>query len=130
MSHFSYRTCISGNSPTLTQQFYDACRYSVSERLIRQKEKLFDEAGGNMICQTTGCTISIHESEYRHTLPRFRDIVKNFISEFNIIISPIQISHGSDMQYVVEFADSGLKKLFDKYHAEKSNLAMFKKYER
>ena len=119
---FSYKVCIDGNSPTLVKQFYDACRYSVSDRLIQEKEKLFEESGGTMVCQKTGCQISIHDSEYRHTTPRFRDIVKEFISEFNIVISPKQISHGADMQYVVKFADSELEELFKKFHTKQSNL--------
>lgn len=127
---FSYLSCISGNPPTLEQQFYDACRYSVSERLIQEKEALFKKAGGIMICQKTGDKITIQEAEYRHTMPRFRDIVKDFIAEFNITITYDQLSHGSDMQYVVKFADQNIENMFKKYHREKSSLSMFKKYER
>lgn len=127
---FSYPSCISGNTSTLSQQFYEACRYAVSEELIHQKEKLFIEAGGIMLCTKTGVQITIHDAEYRHTSPKFRELVKDFISEFNITISPAQLSYGSDMQYVVKFEDKNIENLFKKYHAVKSHLAMFKKYER
>ena len=127
---FSYKDCISENSRTLEQKFYNACRYSVSQELIMKKEKLFSDAGGILTCKKTGIAISIHDAEYRHTIPRFRDIVKDFILKYNITVSPLLFRESSDMQYVVEFADSELEELFKKYHTKKSNLAMFKKYER
>lgn len=127
---FSYTSCISGNPPTLSQQFYEACRYAVSRGLIDKKVKLFKDAGGTMLCGKTGTQLTIHEAEYRHTTPSFREIVRDFISDYNISVSPTQLTHSSDMQYVTKFADSTIENLFIKYHATKAHLAVFKKYER
>lgn len=127
---FSYPTCISGNASSISQQFYEACRYAVSEELIHKKDMLFKQAGGTMRCEKTGAEITIHNAEYRHTAPKFRELVRDFIIEFKINISPDQLSYGSDMQYVVKFEDKNIENLFKKYHAAKSHLGMFKKYER
>lgn len=126
---FSFISCISGSTASLSQQFYEACRYAISERLIHQKHKLFAEAGGIMRCSKTGVLIDIHEAEYRHTTPTFREIIKSFVETYNIIISPSMITHGSDLQYVTRLADLNIEKLFKDYHSSNSNLAMFKKYE-
>jgi hypothetical protein len=124
---FSYVSCISGRSSTLPQQFYEACRYAVSENLINDKKRLFGEAGGTMRCTKTGDVITINESDYRHTTPKFREIVRNFIAVHKITISPEMISCGSDLQYVVKFKDSKIENLFKCYHKSISELAMFKK---
>lgn len=127
---FSYPSCISGNTSSLAQRFYEACRFAVSQDLIKQKEKLFKEAGGIMTCKKTGAEITINEADYRHTTPKFREIVGNFITEYNITISPALVTDSTDMQYVVRFVDSNIESLFKKYHAGKAHLAMFKKYVR
>lgn len=127
---FSYPSCISGNTASLSQQFYEACRFAVSQDLIKQKERLFKDSGGTMICEKTGANITINEADYRHTSPRFREIVRDFIKQYNITISPDLVTHSRDMQYVVRFVDSNIESLFKKYHATKAHLGMYKKYER
>jgi hypothetical protein len=127
---FSYRDCISGNASTLAQQFSQACHYAVSEKLISKKEQLFKEAGGTLKCKKTGAQITINEAEYRHTSPSFQEIVKNFIAENNITITPDLVTRSVDMQYVTSLVDSNIESLFKIYHASKANLEMFKKYER
>jgi hypothetical protein len=127
---FSYVSCISGNAATLEQQFYEACRYAVANKLICQKEQLFLEAGGTMKCAKTGTPITIDNAEYRHTEPSFREIVRDFIADNHITIISTMLTHGTDMQYIVKFADLGVESLFKSYHTAKSNLAMFKKYSR
>lgn len=123
---FSYISCVSGYASTLPQQFYEACRYAVSENLINEKKKLFRDADGIMRCTKTGAVITIHEADYRHTTPKFREIVRDFIVSYNITISPGMISCGLDMQYVVKFTDQKIENLFKTYHASNSKLAMFK----
>lgn len=125
---FSYISCIRGFTSSLAQQFYEACRYSVSEKLTRQKAKLFKDAGGTMICSKTGLQITIDEANYCHTKPKFRDMVLGFISENGIVVHHSFVTSGSDMQYVVKFADRSIENLFMVYHEKKANLAMFKKY--
>lgn len=127
---FSYATCISGNASSLAQQFYEACRFAVSEKLIHEKGRLFKEAGGTMRCAKTGVEITIHEAEYRHTMPKFREIVMNFIKKHKININSELVTRGKDMQYIVKFADNNIENLFKTYHDSESKLAMFKKYVR
>ncbi|MBI5656730.1 MAG: DCL family protein [Geobacter sp.] len=127
---FSYPTCISATSSTLAQQFYEACRNAVSENLTRQKNTLFKEAGGKMRCSKTGDIITIDEADYRHTTPKFREIVSDFITENNITISPEMVTSSADMQYATRFVDLKIKDLFVRYHTARANLAMFRKHER
>lgn len=127
---FSYPTCISATSSTLAQQFYEACRNAVSENLTRQKNALFKDAGGKMRCSKTGAMITIDEADYRHTIPKFREIVRDFIAENNITISSEIVTSSADMQYTTRFVDLKIKNLFVRYHTAKANLAMFKKHER
>ena len=127
---FSYTTCISGTATTAAQQFYEGCRYAVADELIHQKNKLFKDAGGTIMCKKTGIELTNNEAEYRHTSPKFREIVRDFIADHNITITPAHITHGSDMQYIARLADPKVEHLFRKYHATKAHLAIFKKYER
>jgi len=67
---------------------------------------------------------------YRHTSPRFRDIVRDFVQEFNIDITRDLFVESEDMQYVTEFVDHDLVAKFQNYHTSRANLEIFKKYER
>ena len=49
---FSIPSCISGKEPSVDQQFYSACRSAVSDELISEKEKIFQN--GNVKCFKTG----------------------------------------------------------------------------
>ncbi len=124
---FSFHSCISGNPLSLSQLFYEACRYAVSKKLISDKNNLFEKSGGIIKCSITGDEIAIDEAEYRHTIPKFRDLVKDFIEVNNISISPEMITHGTDMQYVDRFADSHVENLFKNFHTDRAKLAIFKK---
>jgi hypothetical protein len=124
---FSYKSCISGNAISLYQQFYEACRFSVSQELINQKNKLFRDANGILPCSRTGVLIKINEADYRHTSPAFREIVRGFVDKYSIKISHNLLTKSSDMQYVTRFADTEIEKLFKNYHKSHSNLAIFKK---
>jgi len=124
---FSYVSCISKKAPATEQQFYAACRYAVFLELTLQKKQLFNEAGGIMNCAKTGAKITIDEAEYRHTIPRFREIVAGFIAETNITISPALVTHSADMQYVAQFADRDMESAFKTYHAKHAKLVMYKK---
>ena len=53
-------------------------------------------------------------------------VVQDFITVHNITISPKMICRGSDLQYVVRFADQKIEDIFKTYHAINSKLAMFK----
>ncbi|NOZ10874.1 MAG: DCL family protein [Gammaproteobacteria bacterium] len=125
---FSIPSCISSKEPTVEQGFYSACREAVSDKLISEKEKIF--RNGNVKCFKTGEIVSINESEYRHTTPRFRDIVRDFISENEIKVTSSLLVESEDMQYSSELSDSSMKSEFKAFHANVANLEIFKKYER
>lgn len=127
---FSVLTCISGKAPSVEQQFYQACRTSVAEDLAARKDELFLAAGGTLHCAKTGAPVTCGESEYRHTTPRFQEIVEMFIKKKGINIDVVEFSQGSDMQYLTSFTDPSLAESFKLFHARHAQLAIFKKYER
>lgn len=125
---FSLPRCISSKEPTLEIRFYKACRESVSQVLASQKKEIFKN--GSVACSKTGEVVGINESEYRHTAPRFRDIVRKFILEKEIEIAESMLVESEDMQYVTEFSDPKIAAEFRSFHAGLANLKIFKKYER
>ncbi|MBS1953390.1 MAG: DCL family protein [Cyanobacteria bacterium SZAS-4] len=127
---FSFNTCIAGKAASLEQEFYQACRHSVNSVLASQKAALFHKAGGVMKCEKTGKDVTIDEAEYRHTSPRFKEIVANFIKDKEIALSDVTLSKSGDMQYSTVLGDPGLEAEFKRYHEKHAKLAVFKKYER
>ena len=126
---FSYKTCIDGYSTPLEQQFHQACRQSVSEELTRQKNTLFKESGGTMLCSKTGVIITVDTAEYRHTEPKAIEIIRDFIATFKINITQDLIAPSKDMTYKSQLTDLEMERDFQKFHASKAHLAMFRKFE-
>ena len=81
-------------------------------------------------CVRTGELTTIHTSEYRHTEPRFRDIVMGFIQMKNLVIDSSMVTDSQDMQYTTVFTDQTMAVDFINYHATVAGLAIFKKYVR
>ncbi|MDP2850542.1 MAG: DCL family protein [Sulfuricurvum sp.] len=125
---FSIKTCINSANPTLLQDFYSACRAAVSPRLIEEKKLLFSQ--GEVPCAVTGELVTYDNSEYRHTQPRFRDIVNNFIIAEELEITNDMIVANADMQYITSFANQKLADKFNTFHLECANLGIVKKYVR
>ena len=125
---FSYSSCIKSSSPTLSQDFYSACRYAVSEKLINEKNEIF--SNGEVNCSITGDIVTKDSSEYRHTNPRFRDIVNNFKIQEELDITPDMIVPNDDMQYATAFANQELATKFNDFHTECANLEIVKKFVR
>ncbi|MFT3991741.1 MAG: DCL family protein [Luteolibacter sp.] len=73
---FAIKACLSGQKPTLEIYFYRACRSSISHYLTSLKNELF--TNGPVYCQKTGRQTEKETSEYRHTVPAFREIVEEF----------------------------------------------------
>lgn len=128
LTDFSYPECISSFEPTLEQYFYRACRQSVSEVLTAKKNQLFD--GGNVRCSKTNEPVSKENSEYRHTEPKFFEIVCQFKKELNRPINNTMFAQSNDLQYSTRFSDKNIEAEFIKFHQNIANLAIFKKYER
>ena len=127
---FSFGACVDGVQPTVDQQFYSACRYSVARDLTEQKAKLFERAGGILTCARTGEQITIDQAEYRHTAPKFSDIVSGFIQSYRIEVSDELLTTSDDLQYVVSLRDSGMATAFREHHKSVAALSMFKKFNR
>ena len=127
---FSLRSCITGQPPSLKQEFYEACMQAVSAELMERKRTLFREAGGTLWCSKTGECVTLTDSEYRHTAPKFREIVNSFVEARGIEVGAVGLSVGSDMQYVTTFTDAKLEEDFKTFHSEHAQLAIFKKHER
>ncbi len=125
---FSIATCINSANPTLLQDFYSACRTAVSSKLIEEKRQLFIH--GEVPCSITGELVTSDNAEYRHTQPRFRDIVNNFVIEENLEIASNMIVENADMQYVTSFEDSDLAEKFNTFHSRCANLEIVKKFVR
>ncbi len=122
---FSIKTCINSANPTLLQDFYSACRTAVSLKLIEAKRQIF--SNGEVPCSITRELVTSDNSEYRHTEPRFRDMVNSFIIEENLVITSDMIVENADMQYVTSFKDEALANKFDTFHTTKANLEIVKK---
>lgn len=130
-TEFSYVNCIKGDAPTTEQLFYRACRHAVSDELIHQKNEAFRKGGGKLACSETGDLITSDEAEYQHLMPKFKEIVRNFVTQNNIIITPGLMSHGADMQDVVRFTDPNMENEFKKYHmANATHFRICRKYTR
>ena len=127
---FSFGACVDGVQPTVDQQFYSACRYSVARDLTEQKAKLFERADGILTCARTGEQITIDQAEYRHTEPKFSDIVSGFIQSYRIEVSDELLTTSDDLQYVVRLRDSGMATAFREHHKSVAALSMFKKFNR
>lgn len=125
---FSYPECISSFEPTLEQYFYRACRQSVSEILTAKKNQLFDR--GNVRCSKTNELVSKENSEYRHTEPKFFEIVRQFKKGLNRPINNTMFVQSKDLQYSTRFSDKNIEAKFIEFHQKIANLAIFKKYER
>jgi hypothetical protein len=122
---FSYIDCISNTKPTLAQYFYRACRQSVYECLIQQKNELFEN--GPVFCCKTNEPVTRESSEYRHTEPRFIELIREFITTENIIIKKEMFVDDDDLQYTTRFIDKLLESKFIEFHQQKANLNIFKK---
>lgn len=125
---FSIKACINSANPTLLQDFYSACRTAISSRLIEEKKQIFSQ--GKVPCSITGELVTSDNSEYRHTQPRFRDIVNNFIVTENLEITNDMIVENADMQYITSFANQELAGKFNTFHSECANLEIVKKFVR
>jgi hypothetical protein len=125
---FSYPRCIDSTNPTVHQYFYSACRYAVSNKLTNKKKMIFDK--GPVYCVKTNELLTFDSSEYKHTVPRFRDIVSEFITVKSIELTLDLFVDDMDMQYITKFSDQSMAIEFDIFHTEKSVLEMYKKYER
>ncbi|MGY2963172.1 hypothetical protein ACVWZP_004121 [Pseudomonas sp. TE36184] len=119
---FGYSACVTGRAPSLRHDFYEACRRSGVAELMDQKQQLFDSSPG------TGELTTIHTSEYRHTEPRFRDIVTGFIQGKNLVISSSMVTESQDMQYQTVFTSPAMALDFIECHATVAKLEIFKKY--
>jgi hypothetical protein len=122
---FSIKDCINAKEQTLDQFFYKACRSSVNQILKNEKKNKF--ISGVVHCNLTGEVLSKNEAVYKHTTPKFREIVRSFKEKYDLSISRDMFVDNEDMQYVTEFSDKVINNNFIKFHQEIASLEMFKK---
>ncbi|HAS6313649.1 TPA: DCL family protein [Vibrio vulnificus] len=125
-SDFSYLDCINGTDRTPFNNFYNACRSAISERLIKEKTEIFKF--GNVHCFKTGELLSINDCEYRHVEIPFKEIIDRFIQAKDLTISNDLIVEDADMQYATRFKSIDLAREFDAHHKSIAVLKCFKKY--
>lgn len=127
---FGCSACLTGRAPSLRHDFYEACRRSVVAELMHQKQQLFDLSPSGIRCVRTGELTTIHSSEYRHTEPRFRDIVSGFIQANNLMLTPSMVTTSQDLQYQTLFTDRAMARASVEFHSRVARLEIFKKYVR
>ncbi|MHA1867548.1 MAG: DCL family protein [Candidatus Heimdallarchaeaceae archaeon] len=122
---FSYMSCISKVAPTLKNYFYRACRQSITKTLTEKKNQLF--AKEDVYCCKTNKLVYEENSEYRHTTPKFNEIVEQFKKGLTTPINNTMFSPDKALQYSIRFSDKNIETDFIKFHQEIANLDIFKK---
>jgi hypothetical protein len=129
-TEFAIGSCITSNPPTQEQEFYKACRESVRPYLDEEKLARISEAGGRVTCCVTGEEVSSDQCEYRHTEPKFKNIVEEFVKLDKLDLKNVALSTGGDMQSTTGFVDETLRDRFIAFHAKRARLDFFRKYMR
>lgn len=127
---FSFYRCIDGKSPTLNSEFYTACRLAVSNELREEKALYFrDHADdqGRVECQRTGALIAIEEADYRHTTPKFIEIVNAFLVASGTLLTPSLLAPSRDMQYGNEIAEDSIRQNFCTFHRNLRRMEVVKR---
>ena len=122
---FSYGACIKGTKQSLDEYFYRACRSAVGPYLTEEKNEQF-RAEGVVRCCSTGEILSKETSEYRHTTPRFWELVREFRIENQLVLKSDMFVEDRDMQYTVRFNEPALAEDFVGFHKSHATLAMFR----
>lgn len=122
---FGLRACKDGVTPTLEALFYSACRYAVDASLKAEKKEIFDKAGGVVCCSKTGVPTTFTTSYYRHTQPRFKEIVAGFVALKSLSLTESMLTSSQNDQYVTRFSEPAMEIEFILYHDSVSNLAIF-----
>jgi hypothetical protein len=124
---FGLGACRDAKAPTVAESFYSACRYAVYEGLKDKKIAIYENSGGRVPCSRTGVETTFSTSEYRHTEPKFKDIVRDFISLRDIQLTASLMTAGENDQYVTRFTDPLMEQDFIQYHESVAELAIFAK---
>lgn len=124
---FGLGACRDAKAPTVAESFYSACRYAVDAGLKERKRVIFDGFGGVVPCSRTGVETTFTTSEYRHTEPRFKDIVRDFIALRGLKVTASLMTPAENDQYVTRFIDPLMEQDFIQYHGSVAKLAIFAK---
>lgn len=124
---FGMKSCIEAKAPTTEQSFYSACRYSVDASLTAKKKAIFEKSGGHFPCIKTGVDTTFTTSNYRHTEPRFKDIVNGFIELNQLQVHESMLTSSENSQYVTRFLDPEMEQAFILYHESVARLEIFAK---
>jgi len=127
---FSYLTCISGEKPTLIQEFTQACRNAVFPSINRAKRRFFEDnadASGRVTCEITGDEITWDECHVDHKPPlTFQVIVETFLKAHAIEPTLAMITSPCDAQATTRFVDNAIADMFVDYHTRVARLRVLK----
>ncbi|MBC3503536.1 DCL family protein [Pseudomonas sp. SWRI59] len=124
---FGLKACRDAKGPTVAGSFYSACRHAVDAGLTAKKRAIYDSSGGVVPCSVTGVDTTFTTSEYRHTEPRFQNIVRDFIALRGLEVTASLMTPGQNNQYVTKFIDPLMEQDFIQYHGSVAKLAIFAK---
>ena len=114
---FSYLECLKGTPHE--HKFINACRVAVEPYTQKFKREFFENLNGEQaICPLTGEPLFFIGSHVDHQAPRtFQQLVKEFVSHYNIDISQVEINTSAvDNTFQDTFADEKTEKLWVDYH--------------
>lgn len=123
ITDFSYVKCINGKEHP-NQDLMVACRKAVEDHVFWIKMKMFQEQNmdGLIKCPITGEMVDFPSIHLDHHVPKFRDIVKTFIKDNNIEVTPFLFLR-EDGQFGVRFA---LKKHADAFLEHHNKVATYR----
>jgi len=121
---FSYRTCVMIKGKTLWDEFRNAARFLMEERLLDWKRTWFLSQGTEIIpCPETGEPMTFLTSHADHKPPwTFDRICQAFLNERGFVPSYSWISPPSDNQFRSRITDDSIKDDFIRFHDERADL--------
>jgi len=113
---FSYTKCINGKDHPM-QDFANACRKAVSDHIFWKKMELFEKENvdGTITCPISGEVVAFPLIHLDHHVPKFREIVKAFIKENNIEVTPFLFLR-DDGEFGVKFSHKKMAEDFLAFH--------------
>lgn len=135
---FSYLECLKETSQK--KKFLNACRVAIEPYTQEYKRNFFDNLNGKIYtCPCTNEALNFIGSHVDHKSPKtFKQLVKDFINQYNIDVSQVKIVSGAeDNVFQDTFDNKDFEKLWVDYHnshaefqiiSKKANLSLLKRY--
>ena len=129
---FSYISAVKGEPKSVVQQYYDACRNSVSRELLAKKQDQFDrfaDERGRLECDISGALVVYANAQIRHTKPLFSSLVDEFRKERGWQWDEMHryLTEAQDAQISTTFLDKRDTEAFRVFHHERAVLHIVSK---